>query len=847
MDEDETYDKYLKQIKDVLAKAKEGPYDQRRADLGRAYRTIQQAADEEIYFNSEQFWVMYYLLVDELDREQVGNGDFTKLSRILAQCAHMGLFVVDFHWRSSLQSNILFLKNVQYRLTSRAWQLSKAGEVTKLCQFVAAISPSLDRMFRVDYKQLDDVYSDRQTGKVGMAAMVSSVTGAVSVAMRKSPTLPLQDIANLASAKGELAARVAQGLSTQLLAPHAWQLVKADDSAGLRDFLHAILPFVGNLHASFAELFTPFDVGLHKHHPEQLAQSSADLTALIAALGIANLTFDDYYQHKEVNGKTYPSVADNVVDLYLALNQPDIPITDDFDQRVKDRIMNELVSRAWEATKQNNPQQLAAVFKETQAHQIRGRAGKMLLPYYLGLYQHQKEDRARYAALWEQVVEFFGFDTFSTDELREKEKEGDDDHALPSLAEQIISSYIKSLQLTGARDDQIVLAQHGLEVLIQPTMSRDWIVYQLGKVLEKQGRLAKLDTELLDAVMDNQRNTYFWSMLAARYRNDDPEKYQGALAMAVSLPNARLADIAALITVLAGQDDQHALIKGLVALAKTTAKGKEFPPVVHQAEAQDWYRSTPVSDDVSAALQELAKPVVGDLLYGDEEPMSFFVCWNSPERNSTGIALVSEYGDILPPLRLHDAVLTHQVKTGHFYQARIVEDGKHVDYYGHLQPYEPDEDVKGRYVMHFNGERLDRNEKNSFGFLHFLHSDCFVPDDLISKHQLHNGDVLSGTAWVNWNSKKEEWGWQLGELEKVEAVGENQVSGTFEYQQVGPDRTLGFVILPDGRQRALVPEEFLVASEFDDNEDVVATVTQHWNRNRRKWELRVTKIAPANI
>lgn len=64
MDEDETYDKYLKQIKDVLAKAKEGPYDQRRADLGRAYRTIQQAADEEIYFNSEQFWVMYYLLVD---------------------------------------------------------------------------------------------------------------------------------------------------------------------------------------------------------------------------------------------------------------------------------------------------------------------------------------------------------------------------------------------------------------------------------------------------------------------------------------------------------------------------------------------------------------------------------------------------------------------------------------------------------------------------------------------------------------------------------------------------------------------------------------------------------------
>ncbi|MFR0771790.1 MAG: hypothetical protein ACLSH6_08120 [Limosilactobacillus pontis] len=33
--------------------------------------------------------------------------------------------------------------------------------------------------------------------------------------------------------------------------------------------------------------------------------------------------------------------------------------------------------------------------------------------------------------------------------------------------------------------------------------------------------------------------------------------------------------------------------------------------------------------------------------------------------------------------------------------------------------------------------------------------------------------------------------------------------------------------------KVLVPEEFLEASEYDDNQDVVAKVAYHWNRKRQ--------------
>lgn len=841
MDEDEKYDEYREKIKTILAKAKEGPYEQRRADLSEAYRLIQQALKEDYDFSNQLFWVMYYLLVDELDREQENSGSFAKLNRILVQCNKLGML----GWR-----NPLFLKNVQNRLIGRAWQLSKAGQVTLLCQFVATISPDLDPMFDVDYGRFEQVYIDQRTDETGMTGAASSITAAVTIAMHRLQPLPVKEIKDLINAQGNLASRVVQGIGLQVLLPYAWQLEKDDDPAGLRNFWQAIQSFIGDLHVPFAKMFLPFYLGLYKHHPEQLAQNSAVLTGLLRALGIENLTMDDYRQQEQADGKTYPSVADNVVGLYLALNRPDIPTTDKFDHLVAKRALKEIISREWEAAKQGDAQQLAEIFKETRAQftsdDIGDQTGNMLLPYYLALYKRQKENRVRYAPLWEQVVEFFGLDHFTADDLREKESEDEDGHPIPSLAENVIKAYVKSLQMTEARDDQIALAQHSLTVLNRPTMSRDWIVYQLGKVLDKHGQLAQLNDELLAAVKRNQRNTYFWSMLAARYRDDDPDRYQAALAMAVSLPNARLTDITDLIAILADQDNQHALVKSLVDLAQSNAKGKELPPVVHQVESQDWYQSTTTSDDVSAALQDLAKPAVGDILYSDVELTSFFVCWNNPQRNSTGIVPVKKIGSLDPPTRLHDPALVQHVAAGKFYQARIVENGKYHDYYGHLQPYEPEEDIRSRYVMHFNGERLDRNEKHGFGFLHFLHSDCYVPDTLVNDHQLHNGDLLSGTAWISWDSKKEDWGWQLGELAKVEPAVEEQVMGTFEYQPVGRDRVLGFVVLADG-QRALVPEEFLEASEFDDNEDVVATVAQHWNKKHRKWDLRVTKIVPADL
>ncbi|MFQ9705944.1 MAG: DUF7017 domain-containing protein [Limosilactobacillus pontis] len=830
------------QIKELRKQAKEAPQKDHRQILGRAYNCAQAARREGLNVDWELSWVMYDLLVDELDREQDGNGRLVSLAKILTQCQRLGLF-------DPQMGNYLFWKNLQSRLANKAWELAKQDQAADLVKFMITISPSLDDLFTVNYalEPQDHVYLNVKSNERGMTAVASTMTSAMTVAMRRSEDWSAL-LANMLVAQGALARSIRHNIGNQALASRAWELEKADDQAGLRAFWSVIQPFVSKQDIAFEVLFTPFYVGLYKHHPDQLAQNGRCLMELIATLGIKNLSHDDY--QATTNGdQSYPSLADNVADLYLALNKPQLPLTDQFKQLLDQRVIKQVLSREWDAAKSHDPQQLVTTFADTKPllsqADYHSQTGSLLLPYYLGLYQQQKDQLDRYAATLEQVIEFFGFDHFS--ESDRQEKESDSGHILPSLAEKIVSAYVKALLITGARDEQVTLAQHGLTILKDQTTNRDWIVYQLGKLLDQRGQLAQLNDELLAAVKHNQRNTYFWSMLAARYRDDDRQNYQAALMMAVSLPNARLADIATLITLLADQEAQRPLVKGLVQLAKATVRaGQQLPAKINQVVAQDWYQSTSACDDVTTTLQDQAKPALGEILYVDVTPAPFFVCWNNQEKNSTGIIPVTTGSVMNPPIHLHDQALTQQVMPGKFYQARIVINGKHHDYYGQLQSYQPTDEVKMNYILPFNGERLDRNERHGFGFLHFLHSDCFVPDNVVSQHQLHNGDLLSGVAQINWNSKKETWGWQLAELNKVEPATEKQVTGTFEYQTIASGRILGFVVLPDG-QKALVPEEFLEASEYDDNQDVVAKVAYHWNRKRAKWDLRVTKIAPADV
>ncbi|MFR0771792.1 MAG: hypothetical protein ACLSH6_08130 [Limosilactobacillus pontis] len=417
----------------------------------------------------------------------------------MTQCQRLGLF-------DPQMGNYLFWKNLQSRLANKAWELAKQDQAADLVKFMITISPSLDDLFTVNYalEPQDHVYLNVKSNERGMTAVASTMTSAMTVAMRRSEDWSAL-LANMLVAQGALARSIRHNIGNQALASRAWELEKADDQAGLRAFWSVIQPFVSKQDIAFEVLFTPFYVGLYKHHPDQLAQNGRCLMELIATLGIKNLSHDDY--QATTNGdQSYPSLADNVADPYLALNKPQLPLTDQskqlLDQRLLNRylVVNGMLPRAMIPSNWSPPLRILSHFSQADYH---SQTGSLLLPYYLGLYQQQKDQLDRYAATLEQVIEFFGFDHFS--ESDRQEKESDSGHILPSLAEKIVSAYVKALLITGARDEQVTLAQHGLTILKDQTTNRDWIVYQLGKLLDQRGQLAQLNDELLAAVKHNQQ------------------------------------------------------------------------------------------------------------------------------------------------------------------------------------------------------------------------------------------------------------------------------------------------------------------------------------------------------
>ncbi len=49
----------------------------------------------------------------------------------------------------------------------------------------------------------------------------------------------------------------------------------------------------------------------------------------------------------------------------------------------------------------------------------------------------------------------------------------------------------------------------------------------------------------------------------------------------------------------------------------------------------------------------------------------------------------------------------------------------------------------------------------------FTESEIFIPTHLVLEHRLKDGQTISGTAVLNFNKKRGNWGWKALSIEKA--------------------------------------------------------------------------------
>lgn len=770
----------------------------------------------------------------------------------------------------------LIIERIRRHLISIAWQLCKENKAEQLRNYLQVILPlikqlhfPLGELFLPFYfglhshQQGQFLAADKQVlidliNATGIDTLTNIDYQKDSDKYSSTAAKIAQFVFHVGPEKFQLTPQFNQLLilekKKQLIA-EAWQMEKTNNLPGLWNTFTQTRQWLQQMSSTVeiedaTKWLMPYFVGFSAHHQEiSSANNAAHLIAVIDFFGAYYFGNDAFTHQKKSPNEKWPSFAEKMVKVYLdtlmQLPTAQQHLPQIADQQLKSvwqtRALSWIANQEWNLYKKKQPHQLAAFFTKIQPllTQInyQKQTRELLLPYYLGLYKDIKEYNSQDAATYTKIVTFFGFDHFQAADLKEKEAE-DADYYLPSFAENIINSFIKSLLITGANAQQLTMAKHSLEVLTEQTQARDWIVYNLGKLLLKKGQITELDSELLSAVKRNQRNTFFWALLAKRYQQSAPDKYQACLEMAAALPNVQLDVIINLTRLFTNLPDQRRIVKSLLIFAKQIQGHRSLPNDLLQLQNQDWYQSITPVEDLSHTLQALAKTKLGEILYADKPLLKFFVSWQDSKRNATKIIPIDEHGFRIEPLMIHDETLFSQTTTGKFYQAKIITNGKYHEFYGELQPIDVKE-FHNNFVRPFR-QHFDKRAEQDYGFIHLPELKYRVPEQVVNKYHLHNYDLIEGELWTNWNRKKETWGWEIGKITKVKHIENkhNLVTGTLDLNK---NRTFALIVLPNGNN-VFVPEKLLKGTSYDDHENVQAVTEFSWDQRRKHWGQRAIEI-----
>jgi tetratricopeptide (TPR) repeat protein len=372
---------------------------------------------------------------------------------------------------------------------------------------------------------------------------------------------------------------------------------------------------------------------------------------------------------------------------------------------------------------------------------------------------------------WHRFIDFadwWNLENFRPEDYQVEEL---NNHRLPSLVERAYMAYARKLLdggpvvqsgFTRAIDKEKIMAVIPmLDHLIEKNPDFIYLPYYMAKLLLLMGDEDEALSAFIPFAKKKRNDFWVWNLLAEIF-HDDENFIFACYCMALSLRNKEeflVKTRQAFAAILLKMGMYNEAKTEIDIIVKTRLKNQwGIPQQISEWMEEDWFKSA-ITKQNNSDLYMLHKLKAEEILFRDnpkEIVVVVFVNKNKKVINFVRDKQISgyfTYSGLIDHPKVGDIITVQfngKLKNG-FNMALTVK------------KCQVNMDTEAFKTFKGNFEKLPKKE---FGFC----DQIYIEPELLNDLNLNNGDLVSGTAIISFNKKREKWSWRAIKIEKNEST-----------------------------------------------------------------------------
>lgn len=435
------------------------------------------------------------------------------------------------------------------------------------------------------------------------------------------------------------------------------------------------------------------------------------------------------------------------------------------------------------------------------------------------------------------LIDMIGFDWFDVLDYATSSftvKNGETIKMRP-LAEKMLNYHSKKLINSDehiATRDRIIAFLPKLTSVINRHDEYEWLPYYRIRLLIKLGDSEQAFSEVTEFARDKSRDFWVWDLISDLVDADERFNCLCAGLLCKTKPEMIVRLQEKSIPYLLGREMYEEAKHILDKLIETrTNKGWNISPELQSMKRSNWYIDIKAAPNIYS-LQPFADEAK-KILYQTLPFTDAFITYINEEKGVINFMFM----------------VGNSTKEGYFYKdsidkdfgwkihspikIRMIADKKRLNLFHVFTVEKGNEEFATNFVKKFSGTF---EKVKGFGFIRDSIAEIFVNPTLVKEKKMQPFSKVTGSIVKKWDKKKNNWGWQITSIDKVEEPSgsdfEKMISGKIEVTMKG----FGFI---DG---CYVPKELIRSWRIREYDLVEAKAQKSWDRNKEQWSWKVFEI-----
>ena len=359
-------------------------------------------------------------------------------------------------------------------------------------------------------------------------------------------------------------------------------------------------------------------------------------------------------------------------------------------------------------------------------------------------------------------VEFFqwtGFDRFLEEDFEQFETNG---RKIMSFVEQVIIAYAKVLlkgehveddgiMSTEINEEKTALFLNFIDIVIEEHPDFQYSLYYKSKLLLALERFDEAKKSLVPFVKMKKNDFWVWDLLGEAYA-DDTDMQIACLCKALTLNtkesflvkvHQKLADL------LVGKElYKEASVEVLNSISIRKKNDWKINNELIKYTHLDWFKKE-VKIKENKKFYEEQSILAEELLYNNHDEIVIVIDFVNTNKKVVNFIKDKNLNGFFSYKHLK-----MNPKIGDIYKARLNPIGE--DGFYKVLTFKSSPNTDSEVIKKVSGN-LKIAVNRDFGFI----NDNFISPDLIKKHELKDGDEITGKIILSFNKKKNDWGWKV--------------------------------------------------------------------------------------